>query len=497
LSLEEEKTTRKLSEIVKIGGYLVAGGALVGFSAGLYLLFNRPLLSFFIHIGQFEVMSYIIGVFVPSFVILIVVGYFFATTLGLRSANLSDVVPLCVLSLLCMVLSALSVFYFLSFLGGALTLAASIIAYTKPAFRALAKREAFCLVEIGAMLVASFSLLFLSMWLLSNLFPSYAMGFYRGYSPYALLLVGILSILTFFAIPLIGSRGTNAGMCGALGLIMTILSYLFVVQNRYSFFDAPAYVGILMMVLGFVLALVGDLVYVKLFFSETAEPTIVPVPSLLSLGKYCPYCGNPRVTASQNLCSHCGKSLMWTPYAAFCSSCGRIVPANAQNCPHCQEDIGNKRIFFYSQVAEERKIADKLVKESRKQKSWTMKGLMKMAGMLQTVGQAFSSVTRFFNAVLERLSLTLKEVVFIMILTYLLGFLSFIVYVKVVPSKVYSADIIILGYGFPLEWLQVKSTLRGYYAYDVGVLWISFAFDVMLYFLASFALVYGIARLRR
>jgi len=494
--LEEEKSTRRLSEIVRIGGYLVAGGALLGFSVGVYLLFNRALFSFFIRIGQFEVMSYFLGVFIPSFTILIVIGYLFATTFRLKEADLSSVALLCVLSLLCMVLSALSVFYFISFLGGFLTLTVLIKAYTKPAFKTLSKREAFFMVEMGAMLVASFSSIFLSMWLLSNVFQTYAMGFYVSYSPYALLLAGVLSFLMFFLIPLWGSRGTNAGLCGALSLTMTILSYLFVVQNQYVFFNPPAYIGVFMLLLGFISALVGELFYVKLFLSEPSSLTVIQTSSILYQGEFCPHCGKPRVTASENLCSYCGRSLMWTPYAPFCSSCGRLVPNQVETCPHCQQDIGNKRTYFRLEDAQEQALADKLVTESRKKKSWITKRLPRMFQTLQGIGQVLWGFSRLFNAAIERLSLTARDTVFIVILTYVFGFLSFIGYVRVGTSRLTTYDILVFSYGFPLEWLQVKATSL-FYVYDVAILWISLAFDVILYFLASLALVYGVVRWRR
>lgn len=497
--MREENTTGRLSEIVRIGGYLIAGGALVGFSAGIYLLFNRALFSFFIRIGQFEVMSYFLSVFMPSFVVLITIGYLFATTLGLKRTNLTSVVPFLVLSLLCMVLSSLSVFFFISFFGGFLTLTALIRAYTKPAFKILSKREAFFMVEIGAMLVASSSTLFLSMWLLSNVFQTFAMGFYRSYSPFVLLIAGFLSFLMFFAIPLWGSRGTNAGVCGTVGLVMSIFSYLFVVQNQFVFFSAPAYVGIFMLVLGFISSIVGELLYVKLFFSEPTVPTTFLTYPILYHGRYCPYCGKPRVTASQSLCSECGRSLLWTPYAPFCSSCGRLVPTSAQNCPHCQEDIENKRVDFHLRDTQEHVIADKLITESRKKKSWIMNGLLKMFKMLQTVERALLKVTRFFNVVIERLSLTLKEAALIIIFTYLFGFLSFISYKRVENPELQEAgDYLFHYYGFPLEWLKVKTMFRPVsFVYGVEIAWASLVLNVMLYFLASFALVYGVAKLRR
>jgi hypothetical protein len=494
--LEEEKTLGRPSEIVRIGGYLVAAGALVGFSLGVYLLFNRDLFSFLIRIAPFEILSYFLGVFIPSFVVLIVIGYLFATTSGLKNADLSNVLPLCVLSLLCMVLSALSVFYFISFLGGFLTLMVSMKAYARPSFRTLSNREAFFMVEMGALFVAASSVLFFSVWLLSNVFSTYPLGFYVSYSPIALLFVGFLSFFMFFVIPLWGSRGTNAGLSGALGLAMSVLSYLFAVQNQYAFFSATAYVGMFMLIIGFVLALGGELLFVRLFFSEPLTPAIL-TSSILQQGVFCPYCGKPRVTASQSLCSHCGRSLTWTPYAPFCSSCGRLVPANAETCPHCREDIRSKRIYFQLKDETEQVIATKVVAESTKKKSWLAKGLLKTWQTLRTIVQTFLSVTRFFNRLIERLSLTLKEAIFIVVLAYLFGFIAFIVYKRVEIPPITPGQYLFYYYGFPLEWLQVKTMVSPAFVYGVEVEWISLILDVILYFSLSFALVYGVARWRR
>jgi hypothetical protein len=401
--LEEERAIARLSEIIKIGGYLVAGGALVGFSIGIYLIFNNALFSFFkgvICIGQSEVLSYFLSIFIPSFVILVVTGYLFATTLELKRVSLSNIIPLCTLAILCMVFSALSIFYLISFLGGALALMAVIRAHARPRFKNSAERRAFFLMETGAMFVASFSLLSFSMWLISNFFPSYAKGFYEGYSPFSLLMVGTPSILTFFATSPWSSRGTNAGKCGALGLVMIILSCLFVAQNRYVLSNASAYISVFMLILGYVLSVAGDLTCVRLSFSKPPDPIIAVTASLLNQGTYCPYCGKPRVTASQSSCSHCGRSLMWTPYAPFCTSCGRLVPTNAQTCPHCLENIGNKLMYFDLEATEEQAIAGKVMKESTKEKSRIPKASLSLPRRLRPVWQELG---KFYHSVKRRL----------------------------------------------------------------------------------------------
>jgi len=491
--LEEEKKAGRLSEIIKIGGYLIAAGALVGFSQGTFLLFNRELFSFFLGVSQFEVMSYFLGVFTPSFVVLIIVGYLFATTLRLKKVNLSSITFLCALSLLCMVLSALSVFYLISFFGGLVNLIALLRAFTKPSFKILSEEEAFFLTELGAMFVAVFSALYLVMLVVSNVFQTYPMSFSGTYSPYALLLVGVLSFLMFFAVSLWGSSGMNAGFNGVFGLIMSVLSYLLVIQNRFVLFNMSASIGIFLVVAGLISALAGNLVYLKLFFVPIV-PAPTPKPSLLFRGKVCPYCGKPRATSFQSSCSGCGRSLMWTPYAPFCPSCGLLISTNVQTCPHCLEDIGSRKIQFHLEDEREQAIVNNLSKELTSKKSRAMKGPLKTLQTLGMVGHGLRVVFGFVELQIERLSLTVREALFIFALTYLFSFLSFIgPPIRVDPYRLPNAVIVwVYCYGFPLEWLRAKATYP-----KVEVLWASLILDVLLYFVIAFFLVYGVSRLRR
>jgi len=398
-----ESTTRKMSKIVNIGGYLVAGGAFFGFSLGAYLLYDRALFSSLNRISQLEAMGYFLGVFIPSFAVLVTVGYMFATTSSLKEVTLSKSGLLSVFSLLSMVLSALSVFYFVSFVGSFLASMALVKIHMKPTFKILSRREASFLVEMGAIFVASFSVLFLLMWLISNFFTTYGLGFTLDYSPLALLLVTFLSLLMFFTIPLLDSRTTNAGLCGVCGLVMAVLSYLFILQNEYVFFNAAAYIGVLMLFVGSLSVLIGNLVYIavffferqdrawrKLLFSELAEGDVGRGFLLLQRGRYCHYCGKLRSDAFQSWCSHCGRSLMWSPHAPFCSSCGRLVPSNVRKCPHCQEDFGNKRVYFDLREAQERKVAGKLAAGSMKGKSWTVNELVKILQVCKRLSQSLT-----------------------------------------------------------------------------------------------------------
>lgn len=493
----EEKDIGQLVELVKIGGYLVGGGALTGFSAGIYMLFDRALFSDIIQIAEFEVLSYFLIVFMPSFVFLIVMGYLLATTFRLKRITLSSVTTLCVLGLFSMVLSALSIFYFISFLGGFLTIAVLIRTYTKPMFNGLSHSLAFFLVEFGALFLASFSALSVLMWVVSDLFVTYAIGYFGSYSPIALLMVGALAFLLFLAIPLRGRRGTNAGLSGLLCFLVLFLAYLFVIQSRYVLFNASAYIGMTMLGVGFALVLIGGLMYARLFFSTPEIPFVPMTPTLLH-GRYCPYCGAPRSTAVQTICSSCGRSMMWSPYAPFCSACGRLAANNVQACPHCGEDIGNKRAEFDLTVSKEYVVAQKVIAKSEKEPSKVTNTLFGIFRPLRTVKNGFLRTMRLFGLLIDRTNLTLREGVVVMILAYLFGFASFVGYVRVELTTLGTRPMAVLNYGFPLEWLQVRSPVRPvFHVRDIVILWHWLALDMVLYFSAALLLVYGIQRLRR
>lgn len=474
---------------------MIAGGALAGFSVGIYLLFDRALFSYFIQIAEFEVLNYFLSVFMPSFVVLIVIGYLLATTFGLTRITLSSVTPLCVLSLFSMVLSALSIFYLISFFGGLLTLTVLIWAYTKPAFSSLSHNLAFFFVEFGAVFLASFSALSLLMWVVSNFFPTYAIGYFGSYSPIALSMVGALASLLFLVIPLWGHQGTKAGVSGLVSFVILFLTYLFVIQSQYVLFSTSVYIDMIMLDVGFALILVGDLVYVRLFLS-TPEIPVVPVASILLQGKYCPYCSAPRATAVQSVCSSCRRSLTWSPYAPFCSTCGRLVASDVELCPHCGEDIGIKRAMFESTVSREQVVAQKVIAQSRKKPSKVTKGFFGIFRLLRIIEKGFLRVARFISILADRSNLTLREGVIVIILAYLFGFVSFIGYVRVELTKLGTRDMVILNYGFPVEWLQIKSPLRPLHIRDVVILWHWLTLDMVLYFSAALLLVYGIQRLR-
>jgi len=490
--MEEGDAAGRLTKTVKIGGYIIEAGSIVGFSIGIYFLFNHSIFSSLFRIGQSEVTAYFIGVFMPSFIVLAIIGYLFVMPLGPRKAELSNVVSLCVMSFLVIILSAFSILYFISLAGGFLVLTASVRTFTKPSFKTLSKRETFFLVEIGALLIASFSTLFLIMQISSSLFQTYSTSSYGTYTTYTLLIVVFLSFLTFFGVPLLGSSGTHAGVSGTLGLVTTVLSLVFIAQNQYAILNISALLGASMLFLGVSLSMIGNIVYLWLFLSEIVATEVFSV-SPLDRGKYCPYCGSPRLIAVASLCSSCGRNLTWTPYAPFCSSCGLLVPKDAPTCPHCKEDLSSKRIYYYGQFQKDKTILDRATDKLSQQKtlrariqSLILLGLKRIVGLVHRFGKLLTVVD-------EKLSLTLKDVVFIVILCFAFNFLSFII-----PNR---WDIVDIGYGYqtygnfygyPFEWLLVK---RGGFP-PVLIFWGALLLDILFYLLLAALVVTVIEKLR-
>ena len=336
----KENDRGKLVKIIGLSGYLVLLGSIFGSIVAVYAMVNPWLFSRIVDISQFEVEGFFLSVNLPSFVVVVALGYIFATTLSLNSSNVWRVPYLSILSLICLVLSALSVFNFISVSGGFLALICAILAHTRPTFKALSRREASFFVEIGAMLIASFSILFLLMWFVSSLFQTYLMRAWEFGSLYppSLLILTIISFLMFFATYLLGLRGPRAGACGALNLTMIIAISAIAIRSQYPYVNFSGYLGIFMLVAGIILALFGTLMYINLYFSKI-PPLEVPKDTFPYHGRYCVYCGTPRADLFETICSRCGRKFTWKPGAPFCPYCGRVVPRDAHVCPHCQRAL--------------------------------------------------------------------------------------------------------------------------------------------------------------
>ncbi len=454
--------------ILKTGGYVVLLGILIGVTMGAYTLFNPPLFLILINISQYEATLFFLGVYLPSFVVIVALGYVFATIPKLEKLTLWRTAALCTLILLCLALSALSIFNFLSFLGGLLLLTAVILAYTKPTFKAFWKREAGFFVETGTILIASSSMLFLLMWFISRFLQTYSIGVYEAnYSyPYILLIIGILSLLIFFVTPLLCLHGTNKGLCGILSLTMSVLSFVTIIQNQYVYFNLSAYLGAFLAGIGTILTLCGSLIYIKLSLSGATSLPPILEPSFLYQGKYCPHCGEPWMDPNQDFCSACGRNLKWRLKTSFCPYCGRLVSEGFRNCPHCKEDIRSLPIYVSAKEREE--IV--LVRRGR-------------LGILR----------RVLEILAENIDVAFKEFVYICTLTFLFAFMSFIGHVSIEPTT--TQGIYVLRYGFPLEWLEILSSMFWERTY-ITVIWAALILDFILYFLLAFAIIYGVIRLR-
>lgn len=88
---------------------------------------------------------------------------------------------------------------------------------------------------------------------------------------------------------------------------------------------------------------------------------------------------------------------------------------------------------------------------------------------------------------------TQKELIYITILAIFFTFLSFIFYVRVEPTQI--LGIYFFLYGFPLEFLKIRSGVTHSYKRAVEIMWGGLIFDLALYFLVAFILVYTAKRL--
>lgn len=336
-----EAEKNKPLRMVRLGGYLIILGILLGIAIGVLAVVNPWFSSRFVGISQYEAIGFFLGVNLPTSVITVALGYIFATTMRLDGSNGWRSVYLSILSLVCLVTSALSVFNFFSFLGGFLVLIGVILAYSEPTFQALSGREASFLAETGALLVASSSTLFLFMWLVAESLPTYLMGAWRfGFLyPSAFLTMAIGAFLMFLLIPLLGLRSAHPGACGFLSLILLILISLIAVQLQFVYLNLSGYLGFFMLIVGIASALFGALINIRIFFSVTAELKIPETSP--SFQRYCAYCGRVlgKSPGYQKFCSQCGRRPTWKSGAPFCPYCGRVVPKDAYVCPHCQERL--------------------------------------------------------------------------------------------------------------------------------------------------------------
>lgn len=475
--LRKNVTEEKGLRTIRVAGLLVLAGASLGTTLGVYALLNPWLFSVFFDISQYEAMSFFLGFYLPSFAVTVTLGYVFATTHRLGS-SLWHAAPLSLLGFLCIVLSAISPFNMLAFIGGILALTAVIFTYTKPAFKTLWRREASFLVEAGSLLVASSSCLILLMWFISNFLPTYSAGFpeAEAYYLYALFAMTALAFLTFFTVSSFGSRGAHTGFFGMLGLVAGITFSFIAVQSRNFYVNASAYLSVFLGAVGILFTLFGALIYVKLSFSQEPSSTAL-MPSFVFQGKYCPSCGEPwSGGTARTFCSSCGQSIKWKPEIPFCPYCGRLLSKGVQTCPHCKEDVGSLPIFYS-------------LKKLEKKEVWITKRESKFQRVLRAVERRVPLV-----AISRRVPLTFKEYVYVVILTFVFNFVSFISVVRAEPHpQLADLGLYLVHYGFPFEWVEVltaENIARGITFSLVGL-----SLDFLAYFLLSLFIVFGVTKL--
>lgn len=90
--------------------------------------------------------------------------------------------------------------------------------------------------------------------------------------------------------------------------------------------------------------------------------------------------------------------------------------------------------------------------------------------------------------------ISIKELAYVAILTFLLTFLSFVACVRTEPAEWPPGGLLIL-YGFPFGWVKIKTHLSYSFLHEVEIIWTGLVLDLILYFLLSFVLVYVAARL--
>jgi len=190
---------------------------------------------------------------------------------------------------------------------------------------------------------------------------------------------------------------------------------------------------------------------------------------------------------------------MWTPVSPFCSACGKVVPSDSQACPHCFDDIRYKRNQFELALAQEQETALKLSVKPKKKPSRINAGVGKVFRTMKVaVMKPVLILNRMFNAVLDRINLTSKDAVFMIILTYVFAFVAFIGHVRVESVTMSRGFRVIAFYGFPVEWFRVAtSTYPIVHNSGIQILPALLIVDVILYFLAAFLVVYGVQRFRQ
>ena len=467
-----ENKPRDISRIMRIGGYVLLVGILVGITLGVYSLFNPRFFIVFLNISEYEAPSFFLGMYLPGLVVIVGVGYVFASISKLSVLDTRRAAVLCTLVVLCLTFASLSVFNILAVAGGVIALVSVVLAQTQPSFKVLWKREASFFVEIGSMLILSASTLFLFMLIISRFLRTYSAGVYSvgANYPYVLMAIAAVSFLTFAVTPFLGLKGSKTGLIAILALVSSASSSIAAIQNEYVYSNPAIYQGLLLLGIGVTMAFIGGVAYLKL--SLSGELLNTPLgPSFTYKGRHCPYCGVPWKDAGQHVCPNCSQNLYSEQPRSFCPYCGRLIHAFASSCPHCGEDVSSLPIHI------------------------SLKPLRETKGL--------------FGRILESLDLSSKQFIAIVILIILFNFMSYIGYVRIaLPVMVMVGSRSTRNYGVPLEWLQIievwgsrQSSTPGLYVWfssfeRVAVNYATLILDLAIYFLLAFTIVCGASKLR-
>ncbi len=459
------------SRLMRIGGYVLLFGILIGITLGVYALFNPRFFLIFLNISEYEAPSFFLAVYLPSLVLIVGVGYVFATKSELKNLSNRRAAVLCMLVIVCLTFASFSIFNALAVVGGVIALAAVILSQTQPSFKVLWKREASFLVETGSMLVVSASMLFLLMLVISRFLRTYSAGVYAVSNsyPYVLLVIAALSLLTFAVTPFVGLHGSKTGLIGIVAFGTSVSSFVAAIQNEYVLSNLAMYQGLSLLGVGTAMTLAGALVYFKLSLSgEISSQSLKP--TFTYKGRHCPHCGSSWGDPSQRVCLNCSQNLYSEQSISFCPHCGRLNQQEAKNCPHCGEDVTSLPVHISLKSSKQR---------------------------------------RLFSRILDSLELSLKQFIMILILLILFNFTAYLSYVRVESDlPVQAGSKTIRYYGVPLEWFQLvlvwakapspqPGVTRLYSTFmALGVNWATLILDLTLYFLLAFAIVYGVGRLR-
>src|SRR4030067_2190284 len=95
---------------MRIGGYVLLVGILIGITLGVYSLFNPRFFLVFLNISEYEAPSFFLGLYLPGLVVIVGVGYVFASRSKLSVLDTRRAAVLCTLVVLCLTFASLSVF---------------------------------------------------------------------------------------------------------------------------------------------------------------------------------------------------------------------------------------------------------------------------------------------------------------------------------------------------------------------------------------------------